>query len=77
MKLALADAGREPKDVDYVNLHGTSTLLNDRIETSAMKLAFDGYAARIPMSATKSKSDILKAPVVRQVLPQLVRDAHS
>ena len=55
MKLALADAGREPKDVDYVNLHGTSTLLNDRIETSAMKLAFDGYAARIPMSATKSQ----------------------
>jgi len=55
MKLALADAGREPKDVDYVNLHGTSTLLNDRIETSAMKLAFDGYAARIPMSGTKSQ----------------------
>ena len=55
MKLALADAGREPKDLDYVNLHGTSTLLNDRIETSALKLAFDGYAARIPMSATKSQ----------------------
>lgn len=55
MKLALADAGREPKDIDYVNLHGTSTLLNDRIETSALKLAFDGYAARIPMSATKSQ----------------------
>ena len=43
------------KDVDYVNLHGTSTLLNDRIETSALKLAFDGQAARIPMSATKSQ----------------------
>ena len=55
MKLALADAGREAKDLDYVNLHGTSTLLNDRIETSALKLAFDGYAARIPMSATKSQ----------------------
>jgi len=55
MKLALADAGREAKDIDYVNLHGTSTLLNDRIETSALKLAFDGYAARIPMSATKSQ----------------------
>jgi 3-oxoacyl-[acyl-carrier-protein] synthase II len=55
MKLALADSGREPKDIDYVNLHGTSTLLNDRIETSALKLAFDGYAARIPMSATKSQ----------------------
>ncbi len=55
MRLALADAGRKPKDIDYVNLHGTSTLLNDRIETSAVKLAFDGQAARIPMSATKSQ----------------------
>ncbi|MGI9168010.1 MAG: beta-ketoacyl-[acyl-carrier-protein] synthase family protein [Pyrinomonadaceae bacterium] len=55
MRLALADAGRQPKDIDYVNLHGTSTLLNDRIETSAVKLAFDGQAARIPMSATKSQ----------------------
>jgi len=55
MKLALADAGREARDVDYVNLHGTSTLLNDRIETGALKLAFNGYAARIPMSATKSQ----------------------
>src|SRR5215213_9301812 len=55
MRLALQDAGCEAKDVDYVNLHGTSTLLNDRIETSALKLAFDGQAARIPMSATKSQ----------------------
>jgi len=55
MKLALKDAGVEAKDIDYVNLHGTSTLLNDRIETSALKLAFDGHAARIPMSATKSQ----------------------
>ena len=55
MRLAMADAGREPKDVDYVNLHGTSTLLNDRIETNALKLALDGHAARIPMSATKSQ----------------------
>lgn len=55
MRLALEDAGRKPQDVDYVNLHGTSTLLNDRIETSALKLAFDGYASRIPMSATKSQ----------------------
>jgi 3-oxoacyl-[acyl-carrier-protein] synthase II len=55
MRLALQDAGVEPKDIDYVNLHGTSTVLNDRIETSALKLAFDGHAARIPMSATKSQ----------------------
>ena len=55
IQLALKDSGHEPKDIDYVNLHGTSTLLNDRIETSALKLAFDGYAARIPMSGTKSQ----------------------
>ncbi len=55
MRLALEDAGCEPKDIDYVNLHGTSTLLNDRIETSALKLAFDGHAKRIPMSATTSQ----------------------
>jgi 3-oxoacyl-[acyl-carrier-protein] synthase II len=55
MRLALEDAGRETKDIDYINLHGTSTLLNDRIETSALKLAFDGRASQIPMSATKSQ----------------------
>ena len=55
MQLALADAGRTPADVDYVNLHGTSTVLNDRIETRALKLALDGHARRIPMSATKSQ----------------------
>lgn len=55
MRLALNDAGLEAKDIDYVNLHGTSTVLNDRIETSALKRAFDGHAARIPMSATKSQ----------------------
>ena len=55
MQLALADAGRTPDEVDYVNLHGTSTLLNDRIETQAVKRALGSRAARIPMSATKSQ----------------------
>ncbi|HEY3027815.1 MAG TPA: beta-ketoacyl-[acyl-carrier-protein] synthase family protein [Pyrinomonadaceae bacterium] len=55
MTLAMKDAGIEPKDIDYINLHGTSTLLNDRIETSALKLALNCNAARIPMSATKSQ----------------------
>jgi 3-oxoacyl-[acyl-carrier-protein] synthase II len=55
MQIALQDAGVAAKDIDYVNLHGTSTVLNDRIETSALKRAFDGHAARIPMSATKSQ----------------------
>ena len=55
MSLALADAGRTPEEIDYVNLHGTSTLLNDRIETSALKLALQERAREIPMSATKSQ----------------------
>ena len=55
MKLALADAGRDAAEVNYVNLHGTSTVLNDRIETNALKLALDGRAITTPMSATKSQ----------------------
>ena len=55
MTLAMADAGITPSDVDYVNLHGTSTQLNDRIETQAVKKAFGDAAARIPMSGTKSQ----------------------
>ena len=55
MWLAMKDAGRTPLEIDYVNLHGTSTLLNDRIETHALKLAFRERAAQIPMSATKSQ----------------------
>jgi 3-oxoacyl-[acyl-carrier-protein] synthase II len=55
MRLALEDAGRAPEEVDYVNLHGTSTMLNDRIETRALKLALGEAAHRIPMSGTKSQ----------------------
>ncbi|MDX6406538.1 MAG: 3-oxoacyl-[acyl-carrier-protein] synthase [Blastocatellia bacterium] len=55
MTLAMNDAGIEPGKIDYVNLHGTSTMLNDRIETNAMKLALNGNAHQIPMSGTKSQ----------------------
>jgi len=54
MALALAAAGLPPDQIDYVNLHGTSTVLNDRIETRAMKRTFGEAAYRIPMSALKS-----------------------
>jgi 3-oxoacyl-[acyl-carrier-protein] synthase II len=54
MTLAMADAGVRPEEIDYINLHGTSTDLNDRIETRAVKLAFEERAYRTPMSATKS-----------------------
>jgi 3-oxoacyl-[acyl-carrier-protein] synthase II len=54
MRLAVEDAGLSPDQIDYVNLHGTSTELNDRIETRAIKCCFEDRAARIPMSSTKS-----------------------
>ncbi len=54
MALAMKDANVALEEIDYVNLHGTSTELNDRIETRAIKNAFGEAAYRIPMSATKS-----------------------
>ena len=51
---ALQDAGIEPEDVDYVNAHGTSTPLNDRAETAALKTALGDHAANVPVSSTKS-----------------------
>jgi 3-oxoacyl-[acyl-carrier-protein] synthase II len=54
MQLALADADLAPDEIDYVNLHGTSTRLNDRIETRAMKRVFGPRATSIPASSLKS-----------------------
>jgi 3-oxoacyl-[acyl-carrier-protein] synthase II len=53
--LALEEAGLSCEDVDYVNLHGTSTEMNDRVETRAIKLALGKRAEKIPMSALKSQ----------------------
>ena len=56
IELAMKNAGIGPNDVQYVNLHGTSTQLNDRIETRALKLALGEERARqVPMSALKSQ----------------------
>jgi 3-oxoacyl-[acyl-carrier-protein] synthase II len=54
MSLALDDAGAGPADVAYVNAHGTSTPLNDRAETEAIKAALGGCAASVPVSSLKS-----------------------
>ncbi len=51
---ALADAGLGPGDLDYVNAHGTSTPLNDKTETAALKLALGEHAYRVPISSNKS-----------------------
>jgi 3-oxoacyl-[acyl-carrier-protein] synthase II len=54
MRGAIADAGMSPADIDYVNAHGTSTPLNDRAETKAIKAALGDAAKDIPVSSTKS-----------------------
>src|SRR5437868_4827864 len=53
--LALEEASLAAEDIQYVNLHGTSTEMNDRVETRALKLALGDYAYNIPMSALKSQ----------------------
>lgn len=54
LKLALADAGLSPADIGYINAHGTSTSVNDKVETLAIKQAFGDQAYKIPVSSTKS-----------------------
>jgi 3-oxoacyl-(acyl-carrier-protein) synthase len=54
MRDALRYAGVQPSEIDYINAHGTSTPLNDKTETSAIKSVFSEYAYQVPVSSTKS-----------------------
>jgi 3-oxoacyl-(acyl-carrier-protein) synthase len=54
MRQALADAGARPEEVDYLNAHGTSTLMNDRSECAAVRAVFGTHAGKVAVSSTKS-----------------------
>jgi 3-oxoacyl-[acyl-carrier-protein] synthase II len=54
MQRTLAKAGLKPTEIDYINAHGTSTQLNDKMETKALKTVFGDYAHKVPISSTKS-----------------------
>lgn len=54
MRLAMADAGVGPDDIGYINAHGTSTPLNEKLETAGIKAAFGAAAYNVPISSTKS-----------------------
>ena len=55
IKLAMEEAGVVPTDIHYVNLHGTATPMNDRVETRALKIALGDHAYKVPMSSLKSQ----------------------
>jgi 3-oxoacyl-[acyl-carrier-protein] synthase II len=54
MELALSRAGRSPEDIGYVNFHGTSTVLNDAVESRCVRQVFGRHADRLPGSSIKS-----------------------
>jgi len=54
IQLAVKDAGIKPRDINYINAHGSSTRMNDIFETSAYKMVFGDYAYKLPMSSLKS-----------------------
>lgn len=54
IRMALKDSGLSPSDIGYINAHGTSTQVNDKVETLAIKQVFGGVAYHVPVSSSKS-----------------------
>jgi 3-oxoacyl-[acyl-carrier-protein] synthase II len=76
MKMAMEYAGVQPKDIDYINAHGTSTKLNDCNETKAIKMAFGDWAYKIPISSTKSMIGhiVTAAGAIEAIVCMLIMD---
>jgi 3-oxoacyl-[acyl-carrier-protein] synthase II len=84
MQLTLQDAGVTPRDVNYINAHGTSTPFNDKAETMAIKKVFGDYAKKIAVSSTKSmtghllgaagglESAIMALAIQNQIVPPTI-----
>lgn len=78
IRLALADAKLDPKDIDYVCSDGSASVVGDATETMAIKLAFNGYAKKIPVSAPKAIfGNMLGASGALDVITTLFAMEHS
>ena len=78
MRMALGTAGLAPEDVDYLNMHGTSTPLGDVAETKAIKKVFGDHAYRMNLSSTKSMTGhLLGAAGVVEAIASILAVVHD
>jgi len=78
MQRALVDADLKPEDIQYVNAHGTSTELNDKTETKALKLVFGEHAKKLAISSTKSMTGhLLGAAGVTELIATTLNITHQ
>ncbi len=78
LKMALADAGKNPTDLHYINAHGTSTSVNDKVESLAIKQALGEVAYKIPVSSTKSMTGhLIAAAGATELIISLLAIRHN